>query len=172
MPRWVSAIHAVSRVLGVLAAGLILLSVLVVCHMVFVRAVLGQSSIWQTEFVTYSLVAATFIGAPYIMLTRGHVAVDLVPLMMPPRRRRLLHLVGSLMGLAFIGVFLYASVPWWHKVWEKGVRSPSIWQPRLWVPYLAVPVGLAVLVLQYLSEIYLVWTDRDHPFGLTPEDRL
>ncbi len=42
--------------------------------MVFVRAVLGQSSIWQTEFVTFSLVAATFIGAPYILLTRGHVA--------------------------------------------------------------------------------------------------
>ena len=64
-----------------LAALLILLSIGVVCQMVFIRAVLGQSSIWQTEFVTFSIVAATFLGAPYILLTRGHVAVDIVPLM-------------------------------------------------------------------------------------------
>ena len=58
LPLWVAAVHAVSRAFGVAAAGLILLSVGVVCQMVFVRAVLGQSSIWQTEFVTFSLVAA------------------------------------------------------------------------------------------------------------------
>lgn len=172
LPGWVVAIQAISRLLGVLAAGLILLSVLVVCQMVFVRAVLGQSSIWQTEFVIYSLVAATFVGAPYILLTRGHVGVDLVPLLLPPRRRRQLHLVGSLIGLAFVAFFLYASVPWWYEAWSQGVRSPSIWHPKLWVPYATVPLGLGVLVLQYISEIYLVWTDRDHPFGLTPEDRL
>ena len=60
--------------------------------MVFVRAVLGESSIWQTEFVTFSLVAATFLGAPYILLTRGHVAVDVVPLMVRRAARRVLHL--------------------------------------------------------------------------------
>ena len=89
-PRWVAAVQAASRAFGVFAAGLILLSVGVICQMVFVRAVLGQSSIWQTEFVTFSLVAATFIGAPYILLTRGHVAVDVLPLMVStPARRRL-----------------------------------------------------------------------------------
>jgi TRAP-type C4-dicarboxylate transport system permease small subunit len=45
LPGWVAAVHAVSRVFGVAAAGLILLSVGIVCQMVFVRAVLGQSSI-------------------------------------------------------------------------------------------------------------------------------
>jgi TRAP-type C4-dicarboxylate transport system permease small subunit len=172
MPRWVTVVHAASRALGVLAAGLILLSVLVVCQMVFVRAVLGQSSIWQTEFVIYSLVAATFLGAPYILLTRGHVGVDLVPLLLPPRRRRQMHLVGSTVGILFIGMFLYGALPWWYDAWTQDIRSPSIWHPRLWIPYLTVPVGLAVLLLQYASEIYLVWTDRDHPFGLKPEDRL
>jgi hypothetical protein len=45
LPAWVEAVHAVSRAFGVFSAGLILLSVGVVCHMVFVRAVLNQSSI-------------------------------------------------------------------------------------------------------------------------------
>jgi TRAP-type C4-dicarboxylate transport system permease small subunit len=140
--------------------------------MVFVRAVLGQSSIWQTEFVTFSLVAATFIGAPYILLTRGHVAVDVLPLMSGPRQRRTLHLLGSVVALVFCGFFLYAAVPWWHEAWVKDLTTPSIWRARLWIPYLSVPVGLTLLCLQFLAEIYMVATQRALPFGLSAQDKL
>ena len=34
------------------------------CQMVFVRYVLDGSTVWQTEFVIYAIVAATFLGAP------------------------------------------------------------------------------------------------------------
>ena len=54
--------------------------------MVFVRYVLNQNTIWQTDFVTFSLVAATFIGSPYLLLTRGHVNVDVLPLYLGPDR--------------------------------------------------------------------------------------
>ncbi|MFZ2651270.1 MAG: TRAP transporter small permease [Burkholderiaceae bacterium] len=168
-PLWVAAIHAVSRALGVLAAGFILLSVGVICHMVFVRAVLGQSSIWQTEFVTFSLIAATFIGAPYILLTRGHVNVDIVPIMVGPRARRALHLCGNVMALLFCAFFLAAALPWWHEAWQSVHTTPSIWRARLWIPYLAVPVGLGLLCLQFVADIYLVAARRADPFGIAAE---
>ena len=171
-PPWILAVHAASRFFGVIAAAMILVSIAVVCQMVFVRAVLNESSIWQTEFVMYLLVAATFIGAPYILLTRGHVAVDVVPLMVRPRARRGLHMIGSLIALTFCGLFLYASVPWWWETWVSDQTTSSMWRARLWIPYLAVPVGLTVLCLQYLAEMWLVYTERDHPFGLSPEDSL
>jgi TRAP-type C4-dicarboxylate transport system permease small subunit len=168
----VAAVHAVSRACGVFSAGLLLLSVGVVCHMVFVRAVLGESSIWQTEFVTFSLIAATFVGAPYILLTRGHVAVDVVPLMVGVPVRRKLHFAGSALSLAFCGLFLYAAIPWWYEAWQSGSTTPSIWRARLWIPYLAVPVGLALLCLQYAAEVFLVATGRELPFGLAADARL
>mgnify|MGYP003693606893 FL=1 len=55
--------------------------------MVFVRYVLNQNTIWQTDFITYCLIAATFIGSPYVLLTRGHVNVDVLPLYLGPRGR-------------------------------------------------------------------------------------
>ena len=61
---------------------------LVVCQMVFVRYVLNDNTIWQTDFVTYSLVAATFVGSPYVLLTRGHVNVDVLPHLPRARARR------------------------------------------------------------------------------------
>ena len=169
LPGWVAAVHALSRAFGVGAAALILLSVGVVCQMVFVRAVLGESSIWQTEFVTFSLVAATFLGAPYILLTRGHVAVDVVPLMLASPRRRVLHLVGSAIALAFCACFLWAAVPWWWEAFHSGQTTSSIWRARLWIPYLAVPVGLALMCLQFVAEMSLVATRRADPCGMAPE---
>ena len=126
LPGWISAVHGLSRLLGVVAALMILVSIFVVCQMVFVRTVLEESSVWQTEFVMYLLVAATFIGAPYILLTRGHVAVDVVPLMAGPRTRRALHLVGSLIALGFCGLFLWAAIPWWHEAFTSGETGSGL----------------------------------------------
>ncbi len=171
-PLWVLLVQAASRALGVAAAGVILLSIGVVCHMVFVRAVLGESSICHTEFATFSIVAATFLGAPYILLTRGHVAVDVVPLMLGPRHRRWLHLVGSVVGLAFCTLFLVAAVPWWYETWKSGQTTSSIWAARVWIPYLSVPVGLGLLCLQYAAEMWLVIRQLEHPYGLHPDERI
>jgi len=165
-------VHAVSRAFGVAAAGLILLSVGVVCQMVFVRAVLGHSSIWQTEFVTFGIVAATFLGAPYILLTRGHVAVDVVPLMVGASARRTLFLFGHAVAFAFCALFLYAAIPWWFEAWQTDQTTSTLWRARVWIPYLSLPVGLALLCLQIAADGYLVAVRRADPFGLAPDARL
>ncbi|MGE0658572.1 MAG: TRAP transporter small permease [Reyranellaceae bacterium] len=151
---------------------LILVAVVVVCQMIFVRKVLGQSSIWQTEFVTFALIAATFLGAPYILLTRGHVAVDLVPMLLGQRARLALALVAAIAALGFCLLVLWNSLFWWHEAFEGNHVTSSMWRARLWIPYLAVPVGMGLLSLQYVCDIWALATGRDLPFGMKAEDRL
>jgi TRAP-type C4-dicarboxylate transport system permease small subunit len=86
--------------------------------------------------------------------------------------RRALYLAGSALALAFCAVFLYGALPWWHETWQSGQTTPSIWRARLWIPYLSVPVGLALLCLQFIAEMYVVATQRELPFGLGAEERL
>jgi len=171
-PQWVLGVHALSRLSGVISALLIVVSLLVVCHMVFVRAVLGQSSIWQTEFVTFALIAATFLGAPYILLTRGHVNVDIVPLLISHPTRVRLSWLAQLLSLLFCVLFLFGASHWWWGAWVSEETTPTIWQARLWIPYLSVPVGLGLLVLQQLADLYELWSGQADPFGLKPGDRL
>ena len=52
MDRFVRSVKFLSRLFGYFAAALIAFGVIVVCHMVFVRFVLNQNTIWQTDFVT------------------------------------------------------------------------------------------------------------------------
>src|SRR4029079_11768554 len=85
--KFVRSNTPLSQNCGVFAATLIAASVVIVCQMVFVRYVLNQTTIWQTDFVTFSIVAATFIGSPYLLLNRGHVNVDVLPLYLGQRGR-------------------------------------------------------------------------------------
>lgn len=170
MDYFINAIRWLSRASGVFSTLLILLSILVVCQMIFVRAVLGQSSIWQTEFVTFALIAATFVGAPYILMTRGHVNVDLLPLILGHSGRVLLALFSALIALAFCILLLWNSLAWWHEAFAENHVTSSMWRARLWIPYLSVPVGIGLLCLQYIADIICVLTGREMPFGLKPED--
>jgi TRAP-type C4-dicarboxylate transport system permease small subunit len=169
---FLNGVRRLSQVSGVISTLLILISALVVCQMIFVRSVLGESSIWQTEFVTFALIAATFIGAPYILMTHGHVNVDLLPLVLPQRWRVILAFVASLVALAFCLVLFVNSIDWWYEAWITDKQTSSIWRARLWIAYLPVPVGMALLCLQYIADILALATGRAMPFGLKPEDRL
>ncbi len=170
MERYVRAITAVSQLCGLIAAGLIAAAVLVVCHMVFVRYVLNQNTIWQTDFTTYSLIAATFIGSPYLLLNRGHVNVDVLPHYLGFRARFWLALASALMSLAFCAVMAVLTFNFWHEAWTERWVSDTMWRARLWIPYSAMPLGLGILSLQYVADIYNLVTGREPPFGLKPSE--
>ncbi len=172
MERFASAVRLLSRISGVFSTLLILLSIIIVCQMIFQRVLLGQSTIWQTEFVTFSLIAATFVGAPYVLLTRGHVNVDLVPLMLGHRTRVIVALVASVLALVFCALVFWQSLFWWHEAYTIDRLTSSMWRARVWIPYLAIPVGMGLICLQYIVDIWALLTGRDMPFGLKPEDGL
>jgi TRAP-type C4-dicarboxylate transport system permease small subunit len=169
MDRFVRGVRLVSLACGYVAAGLIALGVLVVCHMVIVRYALNQNTIWQTDFVTYSLVAATFIGSPYVLMTRGHVNVDVLPHYLGPRMRFSLALFSAAISFAFAVTITVLTAKFWLESWESRWVSDTMWRARLWIPYSAMPIGLGLLALQYVVDIYSLVTGREPPFGITVE---
>lgn len=170
MTLFIETVGNVSRLFGYIAAALLLAAVLVVCHLVFVRYALGASAIWQHEFVTFSLIGATFFGSPYLLLRRGHVNVDLLPLYLGARGRFLLALVASGLSLAFCLVIAWTGYQWWREAWDAGWHAETVWAPPLWIPYLAMPMGIGLLALQYVADILALLTGRAMPFGIGEGD--
>lgn len=166
MDAFVRVIRRVSQLCGIVAAALIALGVIVVCEMVFVRYVLNHNTIWQTDFVTWSLVAATFVGCPYLLLTRGHVNVEVLPLYLGERKRYWLALASILMSLGFCLVITVLAARFWLEAWENRWVSDTMWRARLWIPYSAMPIGLAILTLQYVADLYCMVSGREAPFGI------
>ena len=162
----IEAVRTVSQVCGIFAASLIALGVFVVCEMVFERSVLGTNTIWQGDFTTNCLVAATFIGSPYVLMTRGHVNVDVLPLHAGPRLRYWLALVSILLAMSFVLVMAVLAFNYWYEAWTHNWHSNTVWRERLWIPYSALPAGLILLGVQYVVELICLLTGREPPFGM------
>lgn len=155
-----------SAVCGVIAAAMIAISVLITCQMIFVRFVLNQSTVWQTEAVVYLMVAATMIGLPYVQRVRGHVNVDLLPRMLPKAARKALAFLVLGIAILTLGVMAYYGYDLWHVAWTRGWTSDTIWAVPLWIPYLALPLGFGLYLLQLSADLFGMMTDIEAPFSL------
>src|SRR4051812_21210462 len=163
MQTYVRVMRLLSQLCGFVAAGLIAAGVLVVCHMVFVRYVLNHNTIWQTDFTTYCLIAATFIGSPYVLMTRGHVNVDILPHYSGPRTRYGLAVSAAATTLLFAVVLAVLTAEFWWEAWSNKWVSDTMWRARLWIPYAAMPIGLSLLALQSVAELIELLSGRAKP---------
>ena len=147
MSTYVRIVSALSWAAGMFAIALLLSSVLVVCQMVFVRYVLDQSTIWQTDY-------AIFIGSAYVLMQKGHVNVDLLPMSLNPRPRLVLEAFTGFLSLVFCALLAYSGWIYFHEAWEGGWRTATVWRLPLWIPLLPLPFGIGLLCLQYIAEIW------------------
>lgn len=156
--QWlVRGVGALSQVCGVVSATMILVSVIITCQMIWVRFVLNESTIWQTEAVTFLMIGATLIGLPYVQLLRGHVNVDLLPMLLPPRWRKLLALVVLTLSIVVVSIMAFHGYELFHTAWERNWRSDTVWGVSLWIPYLAMPLGFGLFVLQMIADLVASW---------------
>ncbi|MCC2596604.1 TRAP transporter small permease subunit [Pusillimonas sp. MFBS29] len=151
--RFISLVQALSRACGVLSALLLSFAMVVVCQMILMRYVFRAATIWQTEAVVFSATAAIFLGAPYVLLTKGHVGVDFIQMIVKPRTRRAMDKVGAILGMMFCMVMSVATGIHLFEALEGGWTTPSVAAVPLWMPLTPMVIGFVLLTLQYLAEI-------------------
>lgn len=164
--RFLRTVAAISTFAGWCSAAMIMSAVAITCQMIFIRFVLNGSTIWQTEAVIYLMIAATLIGLPYVQQLRGHVNVDLFPLALRPRARRVLAIITLSLTAAILAVMLWYGYDYWHVAWSRNWRSDTVWGVELWIPYLSLPIGFGLFLLQVIADLVAVILRIDLPFGL------
>ncbi len=163
------AIGFMSSICGVIAAGMIVAAVVITCQMIWVRFVLNASTIWQTEAVIYLMIGATIIGLPYVQRLRGHVNVDLLPMMLPRKLRLALAVITLLASIIVIGLMTWYGYDLWHIAMSRGWRSDTVWGIKLWIPYLVMPVGFGIYLLQLTADLVATIVGIETPFGINEQ---
>lgn len=161
-----------STLCGFAASGMIVAAVGITCQMIWVRFVLNLSTIWQTEAVIYLMVGATLLGLPYVQHLRGHVNVDLIPLILPQMVRKLLAIITLVATIIVMVVMFIYGFELWHVAWQRGWTSDTVWGLSLWIPYLAMPIGFGLFLLQLVADLFAVIMNIDVPFGLEKKDQI
>jgi TRAP-type C4-dicarboxylate transport system permease small subunit len=158
--QFIDGVEWLSRACGVLSALLLTFSMVVVCQMILMRYVFRAATIWQTEAVVFSATAAIFLGAPYVLQTKGHVGVDFIHMLVGPGARRWMDRVGAVCGLVFCVVMSIAVGIHLYEALEGGWTTPSVAAVPLWMPLSPVMFGFVLLSLQYVVELIKLAGER------------
>ncbi len=171
MFNFIKSIRFLSAICGVTASLMILVSVLITCQMIWVRYVMNLSTIWQTEAVTYLMITATILGLPFVQLHRGHVSVDLLPLILSAGAQKLLRVFTLSLTILIIIVMLFYGYEMFHTALVKNWKSDTVWAVPLWIPYLAMPIGFAVFILQLIADLCVVISGAEEDSNASIENK-
>lgn len=161
-PAPLRLIERISTWFGYISAVLVLTSMLIISYAAVLRYVVGASTIWQTELVTYLLMFAAFCGGAYGLMKGDHVNIDLVVTRLRPRAQRVVRLIAAILGCCFVAAMAVLAFDMWWETTTEGRMSSSAWGPPLTYPHLILPVGMTLLTLQYLVVIAAIIQEIRH----------
>lgn len=124
---------------------------------------------WAEEATLYLLVWIVFIGGSIAIRTRGHMAIDLLPLALAPANRRRLAVAVALATLAFFVVFFWYSLEHTLRVRSIDQLTP-VMQAPMWLTYLAMPVGSFLMGLRTIQSIVRTLSEQDFSQASIPID--
>lgn len=109
---------------------------------------------WVHEFSTYLMVVVVFLGLAYALKEDAHIKVDFLVVRLPRRIRDWMKVINSILFLVFAIVLCYFN---WHLFTQSfalKTRSFTSVDVIIWPVQLFMPVGLAILSLLLICNIY------------------
>ena len=144
-----------ARALSQVVEGLLLVMMVVLCLDVFLgvfsRYVMGRTFTWYDEIARLLFVWIVFLGAAVGVRRSAHFRLHLILDRFPPGVRRVAHVVGILVLMAF--GLLMIQQGW--KLVELGQfqRTPVMGLSKRYV-YASVPAGGALIILYSLPHLW------------------
>lgn len=136
--------------LAALAGAIMLVTLLAVVFAMFSRYLFGRPFGFLIDYVSYSLVYITFLGAPWVMKIKKHITIDMFVEMMPLNFRRK-WVVGIDIAVMFIaGVIFYISAILTIDFFSRGVIASDFLSTPRWLQLVGIPVGCLFLSIQAL----------------------
>ena len=154
-PIWSKELEKVIRVLGAVAAALIITIMILTTTDVVARYIIGSPLKGGVEISEILFLSAVYLGLSYTHLFREHVGVDLFISHLSPTARLVLETFMLFLALFTYGLLAWrggsafcASVTTGEYRW--GLISIPMWPARL-----MIPLGTSVLCLRFIAEITL-----------------
>jgi TRAP-type C4-dicarboxylate transport system permease small subunit len=142
----------INRVVEIVSSVALVAAACVLTYSVASRYFLHFSTDWQDELSVFFIVGAVFMSAAAVQARRGHVAIEAVVGLLPPRVNAVRQWLVDVGGLVFCSFFAWKSWTLLDEAWAENYHSGSTWGPPLWIPYSLMTVGMTLLSLQLLLQ--------------------
>jgi TRAP-type transport system small permease protein len=117
----------------------------------FTRYVLNDSLSWTEEIARYGLIWVTYIGAVMVTRRNSHIAVMLLPNLLPAWGGRVVLAVADLVTLGFLGLLAYFSV---LIVGRMHIQRMSVVDLPMSYVYAAVVAGCLLMLARQAQRVW------------------
>ena len=140
--EWMNGVMVFFGMIALLFASFVL------TYSVFSRYLFKAGTDWQDEVAVFCIVGAVFLAGAFVQSQRGHVGIEAIASLLPPRADRIRRIVVDAMTLAFCAFFAWKSWTLFHEAWVDKQTTSSTFSPPLTIPYGLMAAGMTLLVLQ------------------------
>jgi TRAP-type C4-dicarboxylate transport system permease small subunit len=147
---WLGRVNAAAAALSAVAIGA---AALILTWEATARYLFKIPSDWQDESSVILLVGATFLSAAWVQQQRGHVGIQALAAVLPPRADRIRRYVSDVAALVFCAFFSWKSWTLLHEAVKDGQTSNSSFGAPLWIPYGSMAAGMTLVTLQLLLQV-------------------
>jgi TRAP-type mannitol/chloroaromatic compound transport system permease small subunit len=110
---------------------------------------------WTLEMAQFAMVAYYILGGPYSIQLGSNVRMDLFYGEWTDRRKAQVDAITVLCLITYLAILLWGG---WDSLMYSfqygGERSPTAWRPYLWPIKLIMVVGIFLMLLQAVSELF------------------
>jgi len=151
------AVPVLDRIIDLLAGAagvLLMLIMLLVSYLVLMRYFLGRPPGWVVEICQYMIFVLTFLGAPWLLRRRGHVAVDIVLACLNQKANSIIAIFTSSVGMmiSFFLAWYAARSTWQHFIEDIPVIEILRIPKALLLAF--IPVSFLLLALEFLRQAH------------------
>jgi TRAP-type C4-dicarboxylate transport system permease small subunit len=144
--------RTLASALRIIAAVLLVASVLLNFANVLGRYFLSDSIYWAEEVMLFLMVGCVFLGNGVVAWSGRQLRMDVIVGMMPARVQKLLELLSELIFIGVALVIVSFAVPVIRDLWSFDQRSQSAEVP-MYIPQAMVPLGLSLMVLLVIARL-------------------
>ena len=149
------ALDAINRAMLFLGMIALVVASFVLTYSVFSRYLFRAATDWQDEVAVFCIVGAVFLCGAWVQAQRGHVGIEAIASILPPRANRIRMLIVDVLSLAFCAFFAWKSWTLFHEAWVDKMTTSSTFSPPLTIPYGLMAAGMTLLVVQLLLQSIL-----------------
>lgn len=140
--------------MGFTAAIIIFIVSCILFFEVFVRYFLSWPTDWEIELSVMLLIISTFMAAGFTQISRGHVNIEIIDSLLSKKLIKWRILISDIISFLFCGFISYSSWKLFYEAFTEGRMSESSWGPKLWPVFLFMAIGMTMLTIQILVQLF------------------
>ena len=148
------SLDRIEDIFAFLGGILLVVAVFSVVFQVIARYFFGLSFIWINEVNEYILLYVPFLGAAWLLRHNGHVTVDLLVRVLPPRIKKASNILVAALGIIISAVLVWYGTSVTMEAYARGTVSTTSTQIPLVYLLVVIPVGSLLLLFEFIRKAF------------------